>query len=69
MEMLDWEKLLEEDVFEIAGRRFKSRLIIGSGKFKSFQKQGVLEQAGGDITVAVRRSILQTRTEKTCLMT
>jgi len=55
--MLDWEKLLEEDVFEIAGRRFKSRLIIGSGKFKSFQEtKEVLEASGAEIiTVAVRR--------------
>jgi thiazole synthase len=57
MEMLDWEKLLEEDVFEIAGRRLKSRLIIGSGKFKSFQEnKEVLEASGAEmITVAVRR--------------
>jgi thiazole synthase len=57
MEMLDWEKLLEEDVFEIAGRRFRSRLIIGSGKFKSFQEnKEVLEASGAEIiTVAVRR--------------
>jgi thiazole synthase len=57
MEMLDWERLLEEDVFEIAGRRLKSRLIIGSGKFKSFQEnKEVLEASGAEmITVAVRR--------------
>lgn len=55
--MLDWERLLEEDVFEIAGRRLKSRLIIGSGKFKSFQEnKEVLEASGAEmITVAVRR--------------
>jgi hypothetical protein len=57
MKMIDWERLLEEDVFEIAGRRFKSRLIIGSGKFKSFQEnKEVLEASGAEmITVAVRR--------------
>jgi thiazole synthase len=57
MGMLDWEKLLEDDVFEIAGRRFRSRLIIGSGKFKSFQEtKEVLEASGAEmITVAVRR--------------
>jgi len=55
--MTDWEKLLQDDPFEIAGRRFKSRLIIGSGKFKSFQQnREVLEASGAEIiTVAVRR--------------
>lgn len=55
--MLDLEKLLEEDPLEIAGRTFKSRLIIGSGKFKSFQQnKEVLEASGAQIiTVAVRR--------------
>jgi thiazole synthase len=47
MEMLDWERLLEEDVFEIAGRRLKSRLIIGSGKFKSFQENKEVLEASG----------------------
>ncbi len=55
--MLDWENLLQDDIFEIAGRKFKSRLIIGSGKFKSFQQnKEVLEASGAEIiTVAVRR--------------
>jgi thiazole synthase len=55
--MQDWEELLQDDSFEIAGRRFKSRLIIGSGKFKSFQEnKEVLEASGAEIiTVAVRR--------------
>lgn len=55
--MLDWERLLEDNVFEIAGRRFKSWLIIGSGKFKSFQEnKEVIEASGAEIiTVAVRR--------------
>ncbi|GBC88710.1 Thiazole synthase [bacterium HR13] len=55
--MFDLEKFLEEDTFEIAGRTFKSRLIIGSGKFKSFQQnKEVLEASGAEIiTVAVRR--------------
>ncbi|MCS7284084.1 MAG: thiazole synthase [Hydrogenobacter thermophilus] len=55
--MFDLEKFLEEDALEIAGRTFKSRLIIGSGKFKSFQQnKEVLEASGAEIiTVAVRR--------------
>ncbi|MEN3033358.1 MAG: thiazole synthase [Aquificaceae bacterium] len=46
-----------EDYLEIAGRRFSSRLMIGSGKFKSFQQnKEVLEASGAEIiTVAVRR--------------
>ncbi|MCS7083891.1 MAG: thiazole synthase [Aquificaceae bacterium] len=46
-----------EDYLEIANRRFSSRLMIGSGKFKSFQQtKEVLEASGAEIiTVAVRR--------------
>jgi len=55
--MTDYEKLLADDYLEIADRKFKSRLIIGSGKFKSFQEnKEVLEASGAEIiTVAVRR--------------
>ncbi len=54
---MDWENLLKDDYLEIAGRKFKSRLIIGSGKFKDFEEtRRVLEASGAEmITVAVRR--------------
>ena len=67
--MLDYERLLEEDYLEIAGRRFRSRLIIGSGKFKSFQEnKEVLEACGAEmITVAVRRVNITDRNKENLL--
>jgi thiazole synthase len=45
------------DPLIIAGRRFQSRLIVGTGKYKSFQETArALEASGAEIvTVAVRR--------------
>ncbi|GGE04240.1 thiazole synthase [Tsuneonella deserti] len=45
------------DSWEIAGRRFTSRLIVGTGKYKDFaQNAAALEASGAEIvTVAVRR--------------
>src|SRR5581483_8255219 len=45
------------DAFIIAGRQFRSRLIVGTGKYKSFQETArALEASGADmVTVAVRR--------------
>ena len=45
------------DTFIIAGREFRSRLIVGTGKYKSFQETArALEASGADmVTVAVRR--------------
>src|SRR6476620_6251095 len=45
------------DPLIIAGRQFRSRLIVGTGKYKSFQETGVdVEASGADmVTVAVRR--------------
>src|SRR5689334_15035629 len=45
------------DPFLIAGREFRSRLIVGTGKYKSFQESArALEASGADmVTVAVRR--------------
>ena len=67
--MTDYERLLEEDYLEIAGRRFRSRLIIGSGKFKSFQEnKEVLEASGAEIiTVAVRRVNITDRSKENLL--
>ena len=46
-----------EDFLEIAGKRYRSRLIIGTGKYKDFaQNAAALEASGAEIvTVAVRR--------------
>src|SRR5579884_4472228 len=45
------------DPLVIAGREFQSRLIVGTGKYKSFQETArALEASGAEIvTVAVRR--------------
>jgi len=48
---------MEDDSWEVAGRRFRSRLIVGTGKYKDFaQNAAALEASGAEIvTVAVRR--------------
>src|ERR671936_2618563 len=45
------------DSFIIGGRQFRSRLIVGTGKYKSFQETArALEASGAEmVTVAVRR--------------
>ena len=49
-----------KDVLEIAGTPYKSRLIIGSGKFKSFEENlKAIHSSGAEIiTVAIRRTNL-----------
>ena len=46
-----------QDALKIAGRELRSRLIVGTGKYKSFQENArALEASGADmVTVAVRR--------------
>ena len=46
-----------EDTFEIAGRRFTSRLIVGTGKYPSNEVMAAAHAASGTemVTVAVRR--------------
>ncbi|HJN23774.1 MAG TPA: sulfur carrier protein ThiS [Rhodospirillales bacterium] len=46
-----------EDTFEVAGRRFTSRLLVGTGKYKDFEEtKAAIEASGAEIvTVAVRR--------------
>jgi thiazole synthase len=46
-----------EDSWSVAGRTFRSRLIVGTGKYKDFaQNAAALEASGAEIiTVAVRR--------------
>ena len=47
----------DEDCWTVAGRHFKSRLIVGTGKYKDFeQNAAALDASGAEIvTVAVRR--------------
>ncbi|MCR6632386.1 MAG: bifunctional sulfur carrier protein/thiazole synthase protein [Magnetospirillum sp.] len=48
---------MEEDFFEVAGRKFHSRLLVGTGKYKDFEETArAIEASGAEIvTVAVRR--------------
>ncbi|WP_370152766.1 sulfur carrier protein ThiS [Ferrovibrio sp.] len=47
----------EDDYFEVAGRRFRSRLLVGTGKYKDFEQTKLAIEASGSeiVTVAVRR--------------
>src|SRR5919205_3558921 len=53
------------DKFEIAGRSFTSRLIIGTGKYRSFDEMKLAHRASGAemVTVAVRRVPLDRSSE------
>ena len=46
-----------EDTWEVAGRRFRSRLIVGTGRYKDLEETGRAIAASGAeiVTVAVRR--------------
>jgi thiazole synthase len=57
------------DSFVIAGREFRSRLILGSGKYETFELMvKSLEAAGTDmVTVAVRRVNLSDRSKESLL--
>ncbi len=56
---------MEDKPFVIAGRSFKSRLIVGSGKYPSFPVMKQCHQASGTemVTVAVRRLDLSAQGE------
>ena len=48
---------MKKDIFKVAGKLLKSRLIVGTGKYKSFSETAKAVQASGAsmVTVAVRR--------------
>jgi len=48
---------MKDDTFELAGKRYKSRLIVGTGKYRDFaETRAAIEESGAEIvTVAVRR--------------
>lgn len=48
---------LDQDLLVIAGRSYRSRLIIGTGKYKSYEENAAAVAASGAeiVTVAVRR--------------
>ena len=53
----DHAATIDHDTWTVAGRTFRSRLIVGTGKYKDFaQNAAALEASGAEIvTVAVRR--------------
>jgi thiazole synthase len=55
----------QDDGWEVAGRKFSSRLIVGTGKYKDFaQNAAALEASGAEIvTVAVRRVNVMDRSQ------
>jgi thiazole synthase len=57
------------DTIKIAGREFSSRLIVGTGKYRSFQEMQRCHVASGAdmVTVAVRRVNLTDRTKESLL--
>ncbi|MGC9996520.1 MAG: thiazole synthase [Terriglobia bacterium] len=60
---------MDNDVLRIAGREFHSRLIIGTGKYRSFQEMARAHEASGAemVTVAVRRVNLTDRSKESLL--
>jgi thiazole synthase len=48
---------LKKDIFKVAGKSLKSRLIVGTGKYKNFSETAkAIKASGADmVTVAVRR--------------
>ena len=48
---------MKKDIFKIAGKTLKSRLIVGTGKYKNFKETAnAVKASGADmVTVAVRR--------------
>lgn len=57
------------DPLTIAGRTFRSRLFVGTGKYRSFQEMARCHEASGAevVTVAVRRVNLTDRTQESLL--
>src|SRR5277367_3261816 len=57
------------DTLKIADREFRSRLLVGTGKYRSFQEMARCHEASGAevVTVAVRRVNLTDRTKESLL--
>src|ERR1700730_8646509 len=60
---------MKEDKFELAGRVFKSRLIVGTGKYRDFaETKAAVEASGAEIvTVALRRVNITDANKETLL--
>ncbi|MGA8183183.1 MAG: thiazole synthase [Terriglobia bacterium] len=60
---------MDNDVLRIADREFRSRLFVGTGKYKSFQEMVLAHEASGAevVTVAVRRVNLTDKSKESML--
>jgi thiazole synthase len=60
---------MQNDVLRIAGKEFHSRLIVGTGKYRSFQEMARAHVASGAdmVTLAVRRVNLTDRSKESML--
>ncbi len=60
---------MDNDVLRIADREFRSRLFVGTGKYKSFQEMVRAHEASGAevVTVAVRRVNLTDKSKESML--
>ena len=60
---------MENDVLRIADKEFRSRLIVGTGKYRSFQEMARAHEASGAeiVTVAVRRVNLTDKSKESML--
>ncbi|HEV2175985.1 MAG TPA: thiazole synthase [Terriglobia bacterium] len=60
---------MPNDLLRIAGREFRSRLIVGTGKYASFAEMARAHEASGAeiVTVAVRRVNLTDRSKESLL--
>src|ERR1700674_4472651 len=63
------EHAMEHDHFELAGKVFHSRLIVGTGKYRDFaETKAAVEASGAEIvTVAVRRVNITDRKKENLL--
>ncbi len=54
---MDLTTASDEDTWTVAGRRFRSRLIVGTGKYKDYALNAAAAEAAGAeiVTVAIRR--------------
>jgi thiazole synthase len=48
---------VDADLWTVAGRTFSSRLIVGTGKYRSYEENAAAAEAAGAemVTVALRR--------------
>jgi thiazole synthase len=62
---MDGSQIAADDVWSVAGRTFRSRLIIGTGKYKDYALNAAAAEASGAeiVTVALRRVNLSDPTQ------